>query len=259
MSIPLENTTARRGCLAVSFLSAEVGDFISRRETMNTKRFLSIVVIVLLAALMLAACSRSASKAPASQATATKGNFPSLGKTPQVNQQDAIKTQTAIAKQNQNPILDQPTETAAPQPVAPQPEATQAPAVAQATAVPAQAVSIPTVTPGMPTTYKLQKGEFVYCIARRFNVDPAAMLSLNGLSQSSYVYEGMTLKIPQTGGNFPDGRALKKHPATYTVASGDTIYSVACKYGDVEPWAIAMANNLAAPYTLTSGSVINIP
>jgi len=111
-------------------------------------------------------------------------------------------------------------------------------------AVPAQVVSIPTVTPGMPATYKLQKGEFVYCIARRFNVDPAAMLSLNGLGQSSYVYEGMTLKIPQTGDDFPDGRSFEKPPATYTVASGDTIYSVACKFGDVEPWAIAMANNL---------------
>ena len=229
---------------------------------MNTKRFLSIVVVVLIAASMLAACSRSASKSPSSQATATKGSFPSLNKTPQVSQQDAIKTQTAIAKQNLNPILEQPTETAKPEVVAPQPEATQAPAIAQATAVPAapvQGVAVPTVTPGKPATYTLQKGEFVYCIARRFNVDPAAMLTLNGLSQSSYVYEGMALKIPQTGGNFPDGRSLKKHPATYTVASGDTIYSVACKFGDVEPWAIAMANNLAAPYTLTVGSVINIP
>jgi len=229
---------------------------------MNTKRFLSIVVIVLLAAVMLAACSRSASKAPASVATATKGSFPSLGKTPQVSQQDAIKTQTAIAKQNLNPILEPATATAPAQPPAVNPTDTPVPAQAQPTAapvVPAQVSNIPTVTPGLPATYKLQKGEFVYCIARRFNVDPAALLSLNGLGQSSYVYEGMSLKIPQSGGKFPDGRALKKHPATYTVASGDTIYSIACKYGDVEPWAIAMANNLAAPYTLTVGSVINIP
>jgi len=227
---------------------------------MNIKRFLSIVVIVLLAAAMLAACSRSASNAPSSQATATKGSFPSLGKTPQVSQQDAIKTQTAIAKQNLNPILDQPVATATTsQPAAPLPTNTQAPAVAQPTAVPAQVSNIPTVTPGLPATYTLQKGEFVYCIARRFNVDPAAMLTLNGLGQSSYVYEGMSLKIPQSGDKFPDGRALKKHPATYTVTAGDTIYSIACKFGDVEPWAIAMANNLAAPFTLTSGSVINIP
>ena len=227
---------------------------------MNTKRFLSIVVIVLVAASMLAACSRSASKAPASKATATKGNFPSLGKTPVVSQQDAIKTQTAIAKQILNPILDQPTATATTQPPAPgQATNTPVPAAVQPTTAPAVAVNIPTVTPGLPATYKLQKGEFVYCIARRFNVDPATMLSLNGLSNASTVYEGTTLKIPTTGGKFPDGRALQKHPAKYTVVTGDTIYSVACKYGDVEPWAIALANSLAAPYTLTAGSAINIP
>jgi LysM repeat protein len=228
---------------------------------MNTKRFLSIVVIVLIAASMLAACSRSASKAPSSQATATKGNFPSLNKTPAVSQQDAIKTQTAIARQNLNPILDQPTATATTQPPAPG-QATNTPpppAAAQPTTAPAAAVTIPTVTPGLPATYKLQKGEFVYCIARRFNVNPDTLLSLNGLGKNEIVYEGMTLKIPTTGGKFPDGRTLQKHPAKYTVASGDTIYSVACKYGDIEPWAIALANGLAAPYTLTAGSVINIP
>ena len=225
---------------------------------MNTKRFLSIVVIVVFAASMLAACSRSASKAP-TKAVATKSNFPSLGKTPQVSQQDAIKTQTAIAKQNLNPILDQPTATPAAQEPAANPTATSAPAQPQATVAPVPVGSVPTVTPGLPTTYKLQQGEFVYCVARRFNVNPDTMLSLNGLSISSFVYEGMTLKIPQTGGKFPDGRALKTHPATYTVVASDTIYTVACKFGDVEPWAIAMANNLAAPYKLTAGSVINIP
>ena len=227
---------------------------------MNTKRFLSIVVVVLIAASMLAACSRSASKSPSSQATATKGSFPSLNKTPQVSQQDAIKTQTAIAKQNLNPILDQPTATATTKPaVAQQPTDTKAPAVAQPTTAPAVVGTIPTVTPGLPATYKLQKGEFVYCIARRFNVDPAALLSLNGLTKAELVYEGMTLKIPQNAGKFPDGRALQKHPAKYTVVAGDTIYSIACKYGDIEPWAIALANGLAAPYTLTAGAVINIP
>jgi LysM repeat protein len=230
---------------------------------MNTKRILSIVAIVIVVASMLAACSRSASKSPSTQLTATtKSNFPSLGKTPQVGQQDAIKTQTAIAKQNLNPILDQNTATATSKPAVPQATKTKAPASAvEATTAPTEPVvvgNVPTVTPGRPETYTLQKGEFVYCVARRFNVDPATLLSLNGLSTGSYVYEGMKLKIPQSG-KFPDGRALKKHPATYTVVAGDTIYTVACKFGDVEPWAIALANGLQAPYTLTAGAVINIP
>ncbi len=233
---------------------------------MNTKRFLSIIVILIIGASMLAACSRSASKAPASKATATKGNFPSLGKTPVVNQQDAIKTQTAIAKQNLNPILSESTSTATLPPALPtsevpaaNPTATPVPPQPQPTAVPVVVGNIPTVTPGLPATYTLQKGEFPYCIARRFNVNPADLLSLNGLDKSGLVYEGLVLKIPQNGGTFPDGRALQTHPGKYTVAAGETVYSIACKYGDVEPWAIGMANNLTAPYTLTAGTVITIP
>jgi LysM repeat protein len=232
---------------------------------MNTKRILSIVVIVIFAAVLLAACSRSASNAPAAKATATKGNFPSLN-TQAVNQQDAIKTQTAIAKQNLNPILGDNTDTPAPQattaPTSRQPvaQATNTPAPAQPTTAPVIAANIPTVTPGLPATYTLQKGEFPYCIARRFNINPANLLSASGLSSATnYFPEGTKLTIPANPGKFPDGRTLKAHPAKYTVTSGDTIYSIACLYGDVEPWAIAMANNLAAPYTLTAGTVISIP
>jgi LysM repeat protein len=52
---------------------------------------------------------------------------------------------------------------------------------------------------------------------------------------------------------------LKAHPADYTVKAGDTIYSIACDFGDVDPMAIAAANNLQAPYTLKVGDVIRIP
>src|SRR5690606_3962464 len=39
------------------------------------------------------------------------------------------------------------------------------------------------VPPGVrPSTYTLQKGEFPYCIARRFNVDPTQLLSMSGLT-----------------------------------------------------------------------------
>jgi LysM repeat protein len=69
---------------------------------------------------------------------------------------------------------------------------------------------------------------------------------------------GTLLRIPQTG-SFPGSRALLSHPATYPVVSGDTIYSVACIYGDVDPLAIASTNSLSSPYTLTPGTTIRIP
>jgi LysM repeat protein len=111
-----------------------------------------------------------------------------------------------------------------------------------------------------PATYTLQNGEFVFCIARRFNVDPDETLALNGLFDSQTVYPGLVLKIPQSGKAFPGNRMLKTHPATYTVASSnETIYGVACEFGDIDPSAIAQANGLSVGAALTSGQQLSIP
>ncbi len=121
--------------------------------------------------------------------------------------------------------------------------------------------TLPTSMPvgSRPASYTLQRGEFPYCIARRFDVDPSALLSLNGLSSGDLYYPNLTLKIPQSG-SFPGTRALRNHPATYTVAGSDeTVYSVACAFGDVDPGAIAQANNLSSGAALTPGQQLSIP
>jgi LysM repeat protein len=115
---------------------------------------------------------------------------------------------------------------------------------------------IPTLV--VPATYTLHEGEFPYCLARRFNRNPDDILAINGLTNSSIVSPGESLSIP-TSGTFPGPRALITHPATYTVFGGETIYSLACRYGDVDPMAIAAANGLSSPYTLMPGTTIQIP
>jgi len=121
----------------------------------------------------------------------------------------------------------------------------------------------PTTTPyppGVrPASYTLQNGEFPYCIARRFNVDPDALLNASGLTSPDLYYAGLTLVIPQSGA-FPGSRMLASHPTTYSVLSGDeTVYSVACKYGDVDPAAIASANGISVSADLTIGQALKIP
>ena len=111
----------------------------------------------------------------------------------------------------------------------------------------------------LPASYTLQKGEFPFCIARRFNVNQTELLALNGLTLDSKPGVGFTLRIPQTGNHFVTERSLKSHPTTYTVSAGDTIYTVACKFGDVSPDMIALANGLDSPYTLSSGQQLSIP
>jgi len=112
---------------------------------------------------------------------------------------------------------------------------------------------------GRPANYTLQQGEFPYCIARRFNVNPEELLSLNGLYDGSLYMPGTMLQIPQSG-SFPGDRALRPHPTTYTVtSSNETFYSIACLFGNVEPSQIAQANGLSLGSLLTIGQAIKIP
>jgi LysM repeat protein len=197
----------------------------------------------------------------------TEGSFPVPESTEDVmSQLESFATQTAIA-------LSGGTVVAPPQPTAmpaqetpaapaanpsPQPaQPTTAPQVAAPTAKPA--IVVPTATPGKPTSWTLQRGEHPYCIARRFDVNPIDLLNASGLAAGDSYSVGTVLKIPQNGRSFPGARSLKSHPDTFTVSSKDTIYSIACEYGDVDPYAIAAANGLTAPYKLEAGQELNIP
>ncbi len=149
-------------------------------------------------------------------------------------------------------------------------EELQAPtAVPQPTAVPA-ATATPKPTPkpkpkpkpivtSVPNTYVLHKDEFPYCLARRFNINPDALLAVNGLVRGQFVYPGTRLTIPKNAGPFPYQRALRAHPTTYTVQGGETFYSIACLFGDVWPEAIAAANGMSVNAHLTPGQTIKIP
>jgi len=234
---------------------------------MEKKRLL-IVIMAGMLVLALAACVRPASTPPSSEASpTTAGDFPVPGATDDVmSQLEQAATQTLMAMQG-TPIgspTPPPVEgTAVPlQPTtAPVDTSVVQPTQAAAAAAPPSAtpVPLPQPTPGKPSSWTLQKGEFPFCIARRFDVSPEELLRLNGLSSNSYFYAGMVFKIPQTGSGFPGGRALKSHPTNYSVVSGDTIFTIACQYGDVDPYAIAAANGLSSPYNLKSGQSLYIP
>ena len=220
-----------------------------------------ILVVAISIALAVSGCTRSASNAPVP--TATKGTvFPTALPNDSVkNAQSGTQTAAALAKATTGPGTPSAT-LAAQAATATQPVATQAVAAANtATPVPpvATLIIVPTSTPGRPATYTLQQGEFPFCIARRFNVAAGDLLSLNGLNINSKPQVGFVLKIPQTGSWSTGARALIAHPATYTVKAGDTIYTIACTYGDVDPNALILANALKSPYTLSAGQTLQIP
>lgn len=222
---------------------------------MNKKLYLLVMVLVILSA-AFAGCTRSATNA---KATATP-EVPFV-----VPNQDDAQRLTEIVSMTQ--AAEAIKNTPAPQIATPtvkveggQTEPTTAPVVAEATATATTApVAAFVPTPGRPATYTLQKGEWPLCIARRYNLDVNAFFSLNGLSMASKPATGTVVKIPTSGSWSSGDRALKSHPATYTVVSGDTIYTIACAYGDVDPNAIIAVNSLKDPYTLTAGQKLSIP
>jgi LysM repeat protein len=130
------------------------------------------------------------------------------------------------------------------------------PTATQAAALPAA----PSSTPGVPTTYKIHEGENFWCLGRRFDIDPADIISANGGKTEVNIDE--VINIPQNGDPFLGERALHAHSPNmgYTVtADYDTIYKIGCYFGDVDPNRIIAANNLKDPFTLTLGQKIVIP
>lgn len=226
---------------------------------MKINRITSIAILLLLF-VGLTACTRSLSGASSTQEVeATSQELPPQG-TAVMDTLYLLSTQTAMAALQGQPTLPLPAEIQATQGVG---EVTELPTdlpVPTQTPLPTQpAIVAPTATPGLPANYTLQKGEFPFCIARRFNVNPSEMLQLSGLPLAQTYPQGTVLKIPQNGSPFPGNRTLRAHPTTYTVQSGDTIYSIACLFGDVDPASIAFVNNLTKPFQLTAGQTISIP
>jgi LysM repeat protein len=236
---------------------------------MNRTSWLSIFITLVLVS-SLSACVMSASNKPVPTSTANKA-FP----TPVPGSaMDNVRSQTQTAEailSGQTGVTPPPEgATATPaagevNPPANAPTATQAApgTEVQPTAVPPTeapqpaAVSIPTLK--RPQTYTLQRGEWPICIARRYNLNMADLLAINGLDMNSKPATGFVMQIPQSGTWSSGARALRSHPTNYTVVSGDTVNTVACSFGDVSPEGIIAANGLKSPYTLTAGNVIRIP
>jgi LysM repeat protein len=106
-------------------------------------------------------------------------------------------------------------------------------------AVPTVSVT-PVGTPGS-TTHTVVRGDTLYSIARRYGTTVNAIVAANHLvGVGIYVGQRLLISVPSTATPLPG-------QASYTVAAGDTLYSIAQRYGtSVE--AIVAANHL--PNTL---------
>jgi len=206
-----------------------------RRNTfMKSLRYYLILLFISILILSMTSCQRVASRIPMGSAT-PESDFPfPISTQPNVMKEILSSTATAMAKD-----ITVSTATAEPQEEEPP-------------ASPTEVV--------IPDTYALQKGEWPTCIARRFNVNISTLLAINGLSVDSKPGVGTKLQIPKDSewSSVHGSIQLRSHPTEYTVKAGDTIYSIACYYGDIYPQEILDANGIEG-YNVSEGQVLAIP
>jgi LysM repeat protein len=170
-----------------------------------------------------------------------------------------------------------------PQPSAP----TNTPVPPAATRTPTPA---PTVTANDLGVHTVQANETLFCLGRAYAVNPWAIARRNNLSTAQFIYLGQRLIIPgERMTNLPPGRVCLRQFAPgelpppipgatpvpgvtptvtpppsspcatrYTVRYGDTLWSIARRYGK-SPWAIAALNHLPNPDRIFVGEVLCIP
>jgi len=123
--------------------------------------------------------------------------------------------------------------------------------------IPPPGSSVPPGHPPVPpaqTYYIVKWGDTLSGIAWRFGTTVEAIMQANNLYSPWRIYAGQLLVIPRG-----TARPPSQPPATYyTVQAGDTLSSIAWRYGTTV-WAIMQANNLTHPGLIYPGQVLVIP
>jgi LysM repeat protein len=108
--------------------------------------------------------------------------------------------------------------------------------------------------------HTVKNGDTVYSLSRRYGVAEKDLLSANGLRDARKIYVGQRLRIPHdegvSGGTVQSGGTAEL--VDYRVHAGDTLYSIARRYGLTYKELLRL-NKLPTNYVLLAGSVIKVP
>ena len=143
------------------------------------------------------------------------------------------------------------------------PAANDTPVAPVATDVPTMAAptAAPTAVTACSSPYVVQQGDWIYKIARTCNVDPAAIVAANPGVNYNFITPGQKLNMPASAGSSPvaaQPTAAAACTGNYTVARGDTLYSIAYRCG-LTTEQLATANSIRSPYVIHPGDVLKFP
>ena len=124
--------------------------------------------------------------------------------------------------------------------------------------VPGQIVCVPTITcPTGTFSYTVVQGDTMFSIAQKFNVPLNELIAANPqIPNPSLIFPGQTVCVPRTS-QPPSG--CPSGTFAYTVKSGDSMWSIAKKFG-VSLDALIRANpQIPNPSQIKPGQVVCVP
>jgi LysM repeat protein len=122
---------------------------------------------------------------------------------------------------------------------------------------PAAAAAPAATAPAATGTHTVASGETVSAIAQRHGTTVAAIVSANGLDSRAFIRVGQTLRV-SGGSAAPAASTAAAAGGTHTVASGETVSSIAQRHGTTVA-AVVAANGLDARAFIRVGQTLTIP
>lgn len=110
-------------------------------------------------------------------------------------------------------------------------------------------------------TYTVQAGDSLTSVARKYQTSVSDLAALNGLSVNDGLITNQKLKVPANVTpvkTTTPSKPNQNQPVKYTIQSGDSLTSVANKYG-ISIDELAAANNLSTDAGLIRGKTLTIP
>ncbi|MEE8275524.1 MAG: peptidoglycan DD-metalloendopeptidase family protein [Alphaproteobacteria bacterium] len=128
-------------------------------------------------------------------------------------------------------------------PVQVQVAATPAPP-ARVTVAPARVAALSPRSRAPEGVHRVEPGDTVYNIARRYGLSTRAIIAANGLSAPYVLSLGRKLAVPA--------------PRLHRVAAGETIYGISRRY-DIDMTTLVRLNAVTAPYRIAVGQQLVLP
>lgn len=101
--------------------------------------------------------------------------------------------------------------------------------------------------------HKVEQGETLFIISQKYGISLSELRELNSLDNQSTIYSGQEILVPDGTVEMVTKKSIKKHK----VAKGETLSSIAAKYG--VPESEIMKTNKMKKTVVLKGSTLKIP